>query len=578
MFNNAIERRPIWAGAVRVGCALFMMGCFVSISIAKAATVEDLQVLLQTLIAQVAALQHTSADSGGTYSTSTNLLHIGVSVTTTDVIRVRSAAGINAPFIAFNQAGAQGIVVDGPVVKDGYNWFKVDYATGTDGWNSGSWLRERTDLPDLKGIYVSYKDDVSFEVVQSITRLEALAHCKTTTVTYSESSVRCTWRGGNLIIATTTKPTLPIGVSGGEPIVKIVTTGSAQLAIPTSAYSCNTNGHNKPDMPVHGFRDAANNIHILATNSQDLQFVVRSWDFVPTDLKQLCTTMLAPQYDGDAEKTKIPTPQTLSQKRWLTSSYTLDGKTVYAYVHNEFHGEDYTSLRSQGCNSGGEKCWWASISSYISKDSGMTFIPVSTPPTNYIAGPWYPFTAKLPNGTQSGRAGTAGHTNVVKGPDNFYYLYTNILAEQGAQESGDMCLLRSSNLLDWYYWDGTGFAKKFTNPYMPNGLEATAACATIHAGFRTRAFVYSPTFKVFVAVYGNSDGYYYATSPDLLHWSKGSLFFPGTATDAVASFIDPKSTSRSFDTIGNTPYLFFSRDVSKKTGEVWRVPLTITTR
>ncbi len=205
MFGHKIERRQTRVATIVVALALLFIGCFSSVSVAKAATIEELQVMIATLMAQIAAMQ--AAGTPGVHATSTNPLHVGVTITTTDTIRVRSQAGVRAPFLGTQSAGVQGVVVDGPIVADGYNWFKVDYATGTDGWNAGPWLRAATDLPDLKGTYVGYMDGKMFITTENITRADALANCKLNASSNSGSVVRCTWRGVEIFVSTTTKST-----------------------------------------------------------------------------------------------------------------------------------------------------------------------------------------------------------------------------------------------------------------------------------------------------------------------------------------------------------------------------------
>jgi hypothetical protein len=127
--------------------------------VAKAATVEEMQAQITTLMAQITALRGQIHDAqGNTGSTTDDMPHrppmggsngstslqIGTQIVTTEALRIRSAAGIHESFIATQPAGVSGVIVEGPVEKDGYRWFKVDYATGADGWNVGSWLKSNT--------------------------------------------------------------------------------------------------------------------------------------------------------------------------------------------------------------------------------------------------------------------------------------------------------------------------------------------------------------------------------------------------------------------------------------------------
>ena len=207
MFGHKIERRHTRVATIVVALALLFIGCFSSVGVAKAATMEELQAMIATLMAQIAAMQGTTGGVGTVATTTTGALHIGATITTTDTIRVRMTPGVTGLFIATQPAGATGVIVEGPVVKDGYNWFKVDYATGTDGWNAGPWLRSRTDLPDIKGTYIGYMDGRQFIGTENISRAEALSNCKLNATNNPTAVVRCTWRGEEIYVSTSVKST-----------------------------------------------------------------------------------------------------------------------------------------------------------------------------------------------------------------------------------------------------------------------------------------------------------------------------------------------------------------------------------
>ncbi len=143
-----------------VGIAVLMFSASMlalQVPVAKAATLEEMQAQMSALMSQIAALQsqmHAMEGSstavfpgrppmgGGAQGSTT--LQIGTPIITTEALRIRSAAGLSAAFIATQPARSQGTIVEGPVTVDGYRWFKVDYVTGADGWNVGSWLKSNT--------------------------------------------------------------------------------------------------------------------------------------------------------------------------------------------------------------------------------------------------------------------------------------------------------------------------------------------------------------------------------------------------------------------------------------------------
>jgi hypothetical protein len=64
----------------------------------------------------------------------------GAYVRTTAVLNIRSTPSITSSRLGRQPVGSQGTVLEGPVVADGFSWYKVDYDTGPDGWSAGSYL------------------------------------------------------------------------------------------------------------------------------------------------------------------------------------------------------------------------------------------------------------------------------------------------------------------------------------------------------------------------------------------------------------------------------------------------------
>ena len=65
----------------------------------------------------------------------------GSTVYTTDNVNIRSGAGVTATNkLGAQRAGARGVITDGPISPLGNTWWKVDFATGADGWVMASYL------------------------------------------------------------------------------------------------------------------------------------------------------------------------------------------------------------------------------------------------------------------------------------------------------------------------------------------------------------------------------------------------------------------------------------------------------
>ena len=59
---------------------------------------------------------------------------------TTSKLNVRAVpAGKN---IGFQKMNAQGTIVSGPVLKNGYRWYSINYDISPDGWSAQDWLEK----------------------------------------------------------------------------------------------------------------------------------------------------------------------------------------------------------------------------------------------------------------------------------------------------------------------------------------------------------------------------------------------------------------------------------------------------
>jgi len=112
------------------------------------AQIQELFNLIAVLQAQLLKLQNsvntTDSSSGTSVSEGgfgTTGIMVDGRVQTTNLLRVRSGAGVNASWINNVSALTQGSVVDGPRTADGYRWWHVAYDSGTSGWSAENWLQ-----------------------------------------------------------------------------------------------------------------------------------------------------------------------------------------------------------------------------------------------------------------------------------------------------------------------------------------------------------------------------------------------------------------------------------------------------
>jgi hypothetical protein len=274
-----------------------------------------------------------------------------------------------------------------------------------------------------------------------------------------------------------------------------------------------------------------------------------------------------------------PDPSAYDDKEWLSSTYTPDGQTIYGLSHQEYEGWNYdpdcAGWRGTFEQS---KCWMNSVNLVKSVDGGASYTQTAAP-SHLIASAPYKYAAG------AGPFGVFDPSNIIYRPSDGHYYATVRVEPHGAQQYG-VCLMRTSNLDDptsWRAWDGKGFGVRFINPYLePNEPPADHVCAPISPGnlpYGSSSLTYSTYLNkyVFVAVSEKTDpstgstvgGFYFSLSDDLIHWSEQQLLMEGVLTwrhqcgddDPVLypSLLDPASPDHNFETIGQHPYLYFTR-------------------
>jgi hypothetical protein len=316
-----------------------------------------------------------------------------------------------------------------------------------------------------------------------------------------------------------------------------------------------------PDLPVRAFRDARGRVHLVLAHYVNRAMVGRDL----AHLRPRCRVILRSRFDPD--------PSRFQDRQWIAATYTRDGRTVVALLHDEYQGNTHPGRCATGLYM---RCWYNAVTLAESVDGGRSF-DAAPPPLNFAAGLPSPY--KPDRGVQ----GLFAPSSIVfNRRDRHYYAFAHILRRRlhGA------CLLRMADLGDpatWLGWGGRGFSVRFANPYaQPIASPREHVCLPLarrQIGDMSNSLTWNTYFKRFLLVglaarrpapgRGPVWGVYYSLSRDLLHWTRRRLLMraelPWThrcgdrRPIAYPSVLDPRSRSRSFETTGRRPYLFYTR-------------------
>jgi hypothetical protein len=313
-----------------------------------------------------------------------------------------------------------------------------------------------------------------------------------------------------------------------------------------------------PDLPARAFRDADGNVHLFATHYIWRRAVGPTLD----SLRHQCQVLH--RFHGN------PDPAAFDDREWLAATYTEDGRTIHALVHNEYQGH----LRPDRCQGSYDQCWYNAITLAVSSDAGASW--QHAPPPEHLIGAHH-----RPYAPLSGPLGLFRPSNLFRNPsDGHVYAFVHQIEEQGSHLTRGVCLMRTRTVADprsWRAWSGGSFDHQFVNPY----AAAARPCAyvdwealhemgeSVAWNEELRAFVMVGSETEDVPGRGLVGGFWFSFSRDLIEWTPRQRFmeaeFPWTYScgdpDVLAypSLLDPASPSRNFDVTGRRAYVYFTR-------------------
>ena len=336
-----------------------------------------------------------------------------------------------------------------------------------------------------------------------------------------------------------------------------------------------------PDLPARAFRDAQGRVQLIASHYTNRRMTGPDLDHLSRD----CGVVMPSHYNPD--------PAKFDDREWIASTYTLDGKTIFGLVHNEYQGH----MHPGQCPSGRYfECWYNAVTLSVSSDGGLSF-EHAPPPEHLVASIPYPYAP------DSGPAGVFGPSNIVRNDADDYY-YALLRVQQHRDQPQGTCVMRTTDLADpgsWRAWGGSRFDVRFIDPYLePDDRPQDHICKPVSYD-EIQLMVESLTFNTYfdrfllvgTAVEQDREGdavsgIYYSTSDDLINWTPRELIVEAESRHtyqcgesepvAYPSVLDPDSSSRNFETTGKRAYLYFTRfnyEACKETSDrdLVRVPI-----
>jgi hypothetical protein len=346
---------------------------------------------------------------------------------------------------------------------------------------------------------------------------------------------------------------------GGTNLKPVAIVGPEEMVFDYSKQACER--RDDPDAPARAFRDAGGTVHLLASHYVNRQYTGRDLNHV----KHRCAVIMRSAYSGQ--------PKLFEDKEWITAPYTLDGKTVYALIHDEYQGNTHLGRCPSGIYM---KCWYNSVTLTVSTDGGASYRPPRPAPGQLVAAVPYRYVG------DSGPYGIFQPSNIVE-KDGYYYAL--VYAERHGLQKTGTCAMRTKRLDDpssWRAWSGDDYDVAFTDPYASTADPAKHVCEPVDPqaiATMTQSLTYNTYFNKYLLVSPAGDydfkkrrtvwGFYYSLSGDLVHWSQRKLVKEVELTwtyrcgdaDPVAypSVLDPDSDSRNFETTGRRAYIYFTR-------------------
>ncbi len=345
--------------------------------------------------------------------------------------------------------------------------------------------------------------------------------------------------------------------AAGPPKLVLTFTTPPETFFTPAKHACD--GNDVPDANPRAFRDDKGSLVLTGMHFENRIFRGPDFDHLKLDCKVVY------RGEGDADTSRY------NDRAWLSATWTEDGKTVFAVSHHEAHSNRHPGQ----CIFNDEiKCWFNTLISLKSLDSGASFIKTKAPAV--IAA--FPY----PQSVGQGRHRGFFQPSNIFSDGKYKYFFAATTGWDGQKYGA--CLFRNADITNpdgWRAYDGKGFNARFPDPYgkFSNPLESCAPVSPfgLPVGSVTR---HLPSGN-WVAVFSSTkdtvrfpvSGIYYATARSLLEWSKPRLLLAtpslydspcekGVSAQKLVSYpamIDRNAVGRNFDDVGTSADLYYSQ-------------------
>ena len=364
------------------------------------------------------------------------------------------------------------------------------------------------------------------------------------------------------VVALVLTPLFATAAHASPAALSIDITGKPEILFEVAKKPCGD--FTQPDINPRAFREDKNNTRLFALDQDNRSFLGPSLSSVtPT-----CRSSLASGENAD--------PAAFDGRRYITSTWTFDGRAAAALVHDEYHAEAHADRCK---TSDGLSCWYNAIIAVRSDDGGQKFAPAS--PLVVAAAP---FRQEF---DQTRHRGFFNPSNMFAGPGGVY-VFASTTGWKG-QDAG-ACLFRNPNPLDsagWRAWDGRAFAAHWSNPYGAPPIRKDTCQPIKPFGYPVSSVVRHRASGLYLAIWEQpklegptpfgvfpAAGFYLATSRNLLDWSEPSIFLPtpivhqpcglhddnrDRAVLAYPALLDERAQGRNYDDVGDTAWLYYTQ-------------------